>query len=97
MAYKSRHELERVNMNLPKDLVDSVKAYADKIGVNVTTAYIFLLQQALQQNNTMENLPPLLNLLGQLKSLDDLKNEDLCNDINDLFNDIESKKKGGEQ
>lgn len=89
MAYKSKYDLERVNINLPKDLVESVKEYANEMGVNVTTAYIFLLKQALQQNNTMKNLPALLNLFSQLKTLDDLKNQKLTDDIKNLLDENE--------
>ena len=89
MAYKSKYDLERVNINLPKDLVESVKEYANEIGVNVTTAYIFLLKQALQQNNTMKNLPALLSLFSQLKTLDDLKNQKLTDDIKNLLDENE--------
>lgn len=42
---KSNIELKRVSMNLPKDLVESVKKYALSLGVNVTTAFILLINE----------------------------------------------------
>lgn len=70
MAYKSDFNLKRVNMNLPVDLVERVKAYAQKMCINTTSAYIVLLNQALKQDQTMEQLPAMLNLFNQLKNLD---------------------------
>lgn len=39
--------LKRVNMNLPADLVKKVESYAKQSGLNVTAAYIVLLNQAI--------------------------------------------------
>lgn len=40
--------LIRININLPKDLVNAVKKYADKLQINVTSAYILLLNVGLE-------------------------------------------------
>lgn len=66
MAKTSNSELVRVNMNLPSTIVNQVKEYADNLGLNVTSAYIILLNQALEQKNMMVQLPTLLNILSGL-------------------------------
>lgn len=48
---KDKIELTRVGMNLPVSIVERVKQYADSLGLNVTSAYIVLLNQALAQND----------------------------------------------
>lgn len=56
---KKNDELVRVNMNIPKSLVDQVKVVSQTFGVNTTTAYILLLSLSLDIFNswTQENLP----------------------------------------
>ena len=46
---KKKIELKRVNMNLPADLVQKVVEYGESKGLNTTSAYIVLLNQALDQ------------------------------------------------
>lgn len=46
---KNKIELKRVNMNLPSDLVQRVVSYGESMGLNTTSAYIVLLNQALDQ------------------------------------------------
>ena len=57
MARSANKNLERVNMNLPSHIVERVKEYADDLGINVTSAYIVLLNQALEQKSTINQLP----------------------------------------
>lgn len=71
---KSKVELKRVNMNLPAELVARVVEYGEKKGLNTTSAYIVLLNQALNQVTTLEKLPAMLELFNQVKSLQDLQN-----------------------
>ena len=59
---KKKIELKRVNMNLPSDLVQRVVNYASATGLNTTSAYIVLLNQALDQKETIDNLPIMLEL-----------------------------------
>ena len=59
---KSNVELKRVNINLPSNLVDRVKDYADNLGVNTTSAYIFLLNQALNQLDQIQYMPVLADV-----------------------------------
>ena len=49
-------ELIRVNLNLPKQLVEKVDNYAKEMGLNKTSSYIVLLNQALTQNDMQKNL-----------------------------------------
>ena len=64
---ENKYTLTRVNMNLPTSLVDKVKDYANSLGVNVTAAYIILLNTALEQNDALKELPHLISLLNDLK------------------------------
>lgn len=77
---KVERKLKRVNINLPENIVDSVKRYADILGINVTSAYIVLLNQALSQEVAMNNLP---QLLQAYKKFDELGLIDNMQDNND--------------
>ncbi len=78
MAKKQNLELSRVNINLPDTLIEKVKNYANDLGINVTSAYIVLLNRALEQNDAMIQLPALLNILSTLnvnaKQLEEAQN-----------------------
>lgn len=69
MAKKTNVELERVNINLPSNIVAKVKEYADGLGINYTSAYIILLNQALEQKAMLTNLPAMLTMFNDLKQL----------------------------
>ncbi len=56
-------ELKRININLPIDLIQRVNDYANSKGLNFTSAYIVLLNTALDQNETINNLPIILDLV----------------------------------
>ena len=73
MTTNNKLELKRVNMNLPSDLVNKVVSYANKMGLNTTSAYIVLLNQALDQKDTIDNLPIMLELFKK----------EMTNEIND--------------
>ncbi len=60
--YENKVQLKRVNINLPSSLVQKVVDYANDNGLNTTSAYIVLLNQALDQRKTIETLPVLLDL-----------------------------------
>ncbi len=62
-------EVKRVNINLPIHIIDSVKEYADTLGINVTSAYIVLLNQALQQKDLINQLPTFMAMLNEVKSM----------------------------
>lgn len=69
MAKKTNVELERVNINLPSNIVSKVKEYADGLGINYTSAYIILLNQALEQKAMLTNLPAMLSMISDLRQL----------------------------
>lgn len=64
---ENKYTLTRVNMNLPTPLVYKVKDYANSLGVNVTSAYIILLNTALEQKDALKDLPRLISLLNDSK------------------------------
>lgn len=69
MAKKTNENLVRVNMNLPSHIVEKVKTYADNLGINVTSAYIVLLNQALEQKDVVTQLPLLMSAYNDIKSM----------------------------
>ena len=77
MAKKTNENLVRVNMNLPSHIVERIKEYADSLGINVTSAYIVLLNQALEQKDMLLQLPMLMS------SFNDIKNMKLLEGLND--------------
>ena len=70
----SKIEFKRVSINIPTDLVERVRLYAEKIGINTTSAYIILLNEALDQKDTMKNMPDVLKTLEELKILQTFQN-----------------------
>lgn len=72
---KKKLELKRVNMNLPVDLIQKVTEYGEKLGLNTTSAYVVLLNQALNQVDTINNLPLILDTVNKLKELTTFKEE----------------------
>lgn len=75
---KSKVELKRVSVNLPVNLVEKVEAYGESIGVNTTNAYIFLLNQALNQNASINSIPMIQQMMHQLQTsnFDDINTTD---------------------
>lgn len=77
MTEKKKIELKRVNMNLPSDLVDRVVLYGERLGLNTTSAYVVLLNQALEQSDVLSKLPTILQLINQANQFNQIeKNED---------------------
>lgn len=72
---RSNTEIKRVNINLPVHIIDSVKEYADTLGINITSAYIVLLNQALQQKDLINQLPAFMAMLNEVKSIQIDNNE----------------------
>lgn len=68
MAKEKNIELVRVNINLPTSLVNQVKEYADSIGINTTSAYIVLLNQALEYKQSIQQLPLMLDVMNAYKN-----------------------------
>ena len=69
MAKSANKNLERVSINLPSNIVTRVKEYADNLGINNTSAYIVLLNQALEQTDMLKQLPAMYGLLNEVKGL----------------------------
>lgn len=90
MAKDKKIELKRVNMNLPLHIIQKVEDYANNMGLNVTSAYIVLLSQALEQKQTMNSLPELLNMVGSIQQLVNV-NPNLLSSNYTLDNDTEEK------
>lgn len=73
MAKQKNTELKRVNINLPLSTIEKVKDYADSLGINTTSAYIVLLNQALDQKDIMNNLPLMFTMVNELQKLSNVK------------------------
>lgn len=71
---KSKVEFTRVNINLPNNLISRVKKYGDSLGINTTSAYIILLNNALDEKDTLTKLPEVITIMNELKSLENKKN-----------------------
>ena len=69
MANKKNIELKRVNINLPVHIVERVKEYADNLGINTTSAYIILLNQALDQKEMMTQMPIMISMFNEMKKM----------------------------
>ncbi len=77
MAKTKNSELSRVSINLPNSIIERVKDYADSLGINVTSAYIVLLNQALEQKDMLSNLPSIFAALNDIKTLTNNGNSDI--------------------
>ena len=66
---KSKVELTRVNINLPKNLVEKVKEYGESLGINTTSAYIVLLNQGLDQKTALNNFPLMFQMFQEAKNM----------------------------
>ena len=54
---------------MPENIVEQVKDYADELGINVTSAYTVLLNQALSQRDILNNLPELFKMYNHLNEV----------------------------
>lgn len=93
-SQKSKVDLKRVNINLPINLVKRVEEYGESIGVNTTAAYIFLLNQALNQNAQVNSLPMLQQFFSALQNTNNKNNDnpfkDIVNDSNKMASLLEN-------
>lgn len=69
MAKDKKIELKRVNMNLPLHIVEKVEDYANDLGLNVTSAYIVLLNQALEQKQMITQMPMIMSMYNDMKQM----------------------------
>ena len=58
-------KLTRLNMNIPVKLLDRIDEYADKVSLNRTSAVIMLLNNGLEQKDTVEILDKLLKVVEE--------------------------------
>lgn len=84
---KTNIELKRVNMNLPKALVDRVEEYGYQVGVNTTNAFIFLLYKGLENNYPVYNGNDFENTFIDLLSENLLHDDRFISQLIDKFND----------
>lgn len=96
---KTNVELKRVNMNLPKVLVDRVEEYGNQVGVNTTNAFIFLLYKGLENNYPVYNGNDFENTFINLLSENLLHDDRFICKLIDRFNseNEEIRKKGSEE
>ena len=85
MAILEKRELTRVNMNLPTEIVNSVKVFANDLGLPITQAYTVLLNQALEQKSLYDSLPEMIKAFNYI-----LENKDL-NKITDNIIECDSE------
>lgn len=69
MAKKKNVELVRVSINLPSSIVEKVKDFGDNLGLNTTSAYIVLLNQALEQKDMLKELPNIMATMNNLQKM----------------------------
>ena len=50
MVNVKKNDKTRINLNIPTSIVDKVKKYADEMGLNLTSAFIVLLNKGLEQS-----------------------------------------------
>lgn len=83
MAQLEKRDITRVNMNLPTQMVNKVKEYADSLGLPVTQAYTVLINMALEQKDMLKFMPDLLKGVTDLKELADYQKSDILNNNKD--------------
>lgn len=67
MAKIEKRELTRVNMNLPTEIVEKVKEYAQNLGLPVTQAYTVLINMALEQKEVISSMPKMIELIQKFE------------------------------
>lgn len=71
MAQLEKRDITRVNMNLPTQMVNKVKEYAEELGLPITQAYTVLIYMALEQKDMIKLMPGLMKCITDLKELSD--------------------------
>lgn len=66
---KRETELVRVNFNLPVKFQEQVKEYANELGITIAATYTLLIQKGLEQKNTIEQLPKIMDAFKQALEL----------------------------
>lgn len=78
---KRNTELVRVNFNLPAPIVEKVRAYADELGLGITSTYTFIIQSGLEQRETMKQLP---NMVEAFKQALEMQEKQEIKDSNEM-------------
>lgn len=60
-------ELERLNVNIPTDLMRRVEDYADRYCINKTSAVTMLLSQSLEASKAMTSINELVAIMNEQK------------------------------
>jgi len=60
-------ELQRLNINMPADLIQQVDEYAERMNLNRTSAMITLVSNGLEQENVMSVIYQLLDRVLELE------------------------------
>lgn len=60
-------ELERLNVNLPSDLMRRVEEYAERYCINKTSAVTMLLSQSLEASKALTSMSDLVALINEQK------------------------------
>lgn len=90
---KSNVEVKRINANIPIKLANRVEEYANENMLNLTSAYITLLNQALNHFEMMKAMPMYSQLLqnpnfaSAIQSTSNVNNEELIR-INDFLSKL---------
>lgn len=61
-------EFKRVSVNLPVSIYEKIKDYGIGLGLNFTSSLIVILNQALEQRESMSALPLLSSMLDDMKN-----------------------------
>ena len=69
-------ELQRLNMNMPANLIKQVDEYANRMNLNRTSAMICLVSTALEQRNAIDMMGTLLDKLSELEQVVSEKNSE---------------------
>lgn len=64
---KEKNKLVRVNINLPQSVIEKVKEYSKSTGLNYTSAYVSLLNQAIDYNKLIKQIPMILEAFEEIK------------------------------
>lgn len=90
---KSNVEVKRINANIPIKLANRVEEYANENMLNLTSAYITLLNQALNHFEMMKSMPMYSQLLqnpnfaSAIQSTSNVNNEELIR-MNDFLSKL---------
>lgn len=71
VARSKQLDITRVNVNLPKSLVNKVKEYAKELEIPITYVYTILLDRGIEHTNMIKEMPNLISALNDVTRLMD--------------------------